>query len=116
MFYGCSEMQAIKYFGHVCPDLFVIVPFLSCYSQANDCGPLAIPINGSSLGKETTFPNKVIFRCDKGFILVGSTIRQCLANASWSGMVTTCQGERKAIAVIHLRKGFLDVTIRFTLL
>ena len=96
MFYGCSEMQAIKYFGHVCPDLFVIVPFLSCYSQANECGPLAIPINGSFLGKETTFPNKVIFRCDKGFILVGSTIRQCQANASWSGMVTTCQGERNA--------------------
>lgn len=62
---------------------------------ANDCGPLAIPKNGSSFGNETTYPNKMIFSCDKGFILIGSVIRQCQANRTWSGLDTSCKGERK---------------------
>ncbi|XP_020615812.1 CUB and sushi domain-containing protein 3-like isoform X2 [Orbicella faveolata] len=59
--------------------------------QANDCGPLAVPKNGSSFGNETTYPNKMIFSCDKGFILIGSVIRQCQANRTWSGLDTSCK-------------------------
>ena len=65
--------------------------FVISYS-ARDCGLLSVPTNGSSSGNLTTFPNKVVFGCDDGFILVGSDTRGCQANGSWSGSQTFCQG------------------------
>ena len=59
---------------------------------AKNCGPLAVPLNGSLTGNETTFPNEVSFSCDEGFILNGSTIRRCQDDGAWSGVLTTCQG------------------------
>ena len=61
-------------------------------SLAKDCGPLAVPINGSSIGDLTVFPNNVVFGCDEGFLLSGSRIRNCEANATWSGNRTFCEG------------------------
>ena len=63
------------------------------FCAAEDCGPLAVPLNGSYSGRETTFPNEVIFSCDAGFILNGAVVRRCLSNGSWSGAETYCKGE-----------------------
>ena len=65
---------------------------------ARDCGPLQAPVNGSSLGSKTTFPNEIQFSCDVGFVLVGSSARRCLANGSWSGETALCQGEHEPFA------------------
>ena len=59
---------------------------------AVDCGPLSAPMNGSSSGDSTVFPNSVLFDCDSGFILSGSYKRMCLANGTWSGFQTVCSG------------------------
>ena len=71
--------------------IFANAPFFSFI--AKNCGPLAIPLNGSLTGNETTFPNEVSFSCDKGFILNGSTVRRCQADSAWSGILTTCKGK-----------------------
>ena len=61
---------------------------------AKDCGFLQVPANGSLVGQYlTTFPNSLTFACDPGFTLKGSRIRQCEANAVWSGNETFCQGK-----------------------
>lgn len=60
---------------------------------AKDCGALAVPLNGSINGRETTFPNEATFSCDEGFILNGSTARRCQASGTWSGVETSCHGE-----------------------
>ena len=62
------------------------------FYPAQDCGPLAVPINGSSNGDLTVFPNKIVFGCDEGFLLGGSDMRHCLANGTWSGNQTFCEG------------------------
>ena len=63
--------------------------------SAVDCGALSFPLNGSSYGGSTTFPNSVHFSCDLGFILHGSSKRTCMATGSWSGIATTCTGKWK---------------------
>ena len=51
-----------------------------------------MPMNGSLKGTRTYFPNVLQFSCGAGFILGGSTERQCLADGSWSGDDTFCKG------------------------
>ena len=59
---------------------------------ARNCGSLPVPTNGSSFGHLTTFPNKIVFSCDDGFNLMGSVVRRCLANGTWSGNQPFCGG------------------------
>ena len=59
---------------------------------AVDCGPLSDPMNGSSLGDSTVFPNSVLFKCAPGFNLNGSSTRMCQANGTWSGVAVRCVG------------------------
>ena len=40
----------------------------------------------------TTFRNVVVYSCNPGFRLVGSSSLTCLASGSWSGVAPTCQG------------------------
>lgn len=49
-------------------------------------------MNGTVLGDQTTYPNKLSFYCDEGFELVGSSIRQCRADGNWNGQQPTCNG------------------------
>lgn len=65
---------------------------LSYLALAKDCGSLAVPLNGSVIGLDTTFPNEIAFRCDDGFNMAGSRIRKCLSTGIWSGNQTSCTG------------------------
>ena len=58
--------------------------------SAVDCGPLPVPLNGSSTGDVTVFPNIVQFSCDSGFYLTGSIRRICQATGAWNGPETKC--------------------------
>ena len=66
--------------------------FFFVHLKGVDCGRLLPPKNGSLVGEETTFPNHVEIRCDKGFILRGSQRRTCQADRTWSGTTASCQG------------------------
>ena len=75
---------------------------------AVDCGPLSPPMNGSFSGNATVFPNSVLFNCDPGFILSGSTIRTCQPNGTWSGFLTVCSGRSEERIAKYLNvSGFL---------
>ena len=50
-------------------------------------------MNGSVIGSQTTFPNKLEFSCDEGFDLIGSTARKCEADGVWSGEQPSCRGK-----------------------
>lgn len=77
-------------FFEIC--LVYLIKTLLISFLAVECGPLPVPINGSSSGDSTVFPNSVQFSCDPGFILNGSSKRTCLANGIWSGLSTLCVG------------------------
>ena len=56
-----------------------------------DCGDLDDPENGQVSLTGTTFGSKATYTCNKGFELVGSSMRMCLANAQWMGEAPTCE-------------------------
>ena len=73
------------------------------FSTAKDCGALTTPSNGSLLGSMTTYPHKLKFMCDEGFILRGSKIRQCLSTGNWSGNESFCEGTVKSRMLLIVR-------------
>ncbi|XP_019508240.1 PREDICTED: CUB and sushi domain-containing protein 1 [Hipposideros armiger] len=54
------------------------------------CGSLAFPPNGNKIGTLTAYGATAIFTCNTGYTLVGSHVRECLANGLWSGAETRC--------------------------
>ncbi|MBN3314648.1 CSMD3 protein, partial [Atractosteus spatula] len=60
------------------------------HCQIISCGELPTPPNGNKIGTQTTFGATAIFTCDAGYMLVGSTVRECLSSGLWSGSETRC--------------------------
>uniref|UniRef100_A0A8C7DH33 CUB and Sushi multiple domains 3 n=1 Tax=Oncorhynchus kisutch TaxID=8019 RepID=A0A8C7DH33_ONCKI len=60
------------------------------HCQIISCGDLPGPPNGKKIGTQMTFGATAIFMCDAGFMLVGSTVRECLSSGLWSGQETRC--------------------------
>ncbi|XP_078503642.1 CUB and sushi domain-containing protein 1 [Lissotriton helveticus] len=54
------------------------------------CGELPSPVNGNRIGTLTVYGATSIFTCNAGYTLVGSHVRECLANGLWSGAETQC--------------------------
>ncbi|XP_034269262.1 CUB and sushi domain-containing protein 2 isoform X2 [Pantherophis guttatus] len=54
------------------------------------CGDLPVPSNGNRIGTLTTYGATAIFSCNSGYTLVGSRVRECMANGLWSGLEVTC--------------------------
>ncbi|XP_062981165.1 CUB and sushi domain-containing protein 1 [Elgaria multicarinata webbii] len=54
------------------------------------CGSLPSPPNGNKIGTLTVYGATAIFTCNTGYTLVGSHVRECLANGLWSGTETQC--------------------------
>ncbi|XP_034622788.1 CUB and sushi domain-containing protein 1-like [Trachemys scripta elegans] len=54
------------------------------------CGGLPSPPNGNKIGTLTVYGATAIFTCNTGYTLVGSHVRECLANGLWSGAETRC--------------------------
>ena len=63
--------------------------------EAVDCGNHSQPENGEVSMSTSTLDSMANFSCKKGFILQGSSTRECLKNRSWSGIAALCFGEHK---------------------
>ncbi|XP_051775015.1 CUB and sushi domain-containing protein 1 [Erpetoichthys calabaricus] len=68
----------------------MLIPKPTC--QVISCGDLPTPPNGNKIGTLTVFGATAIFSCNTGYTLVGSRVRECLANGLWSGHEVHCLG------------------------
>jgi hypothetical protein len=59
--------------------------------QPVNCGSPSVPLHGRVLGKVWQYLSSVEYMCDGGYVLNGTSARQCLANATWSGSEPTCE-------------------------
>ena len=63
------------------------------YFPAVDCGQPQPLQNGSVTGGSTVYPNVMLFNCDEGFILRGSSEIQCQTNGTWGKSSSFCEGQ-----------------------
>nr|XP_033812744.1 CUB and sushi domain-containing protein 2 [Geotrypetes seraphini] len=54
------------------------------------CGDVPTPSNGNRIGILTVYGATAIFSCNTGYTLVGSRVRECMANGLWSGLEVKC--------------------------
>nr|XP_018667880.1 sushi, von Willebrand factor type A, EGF and pentraxin domain-containing protein 1-like isoform X2 [Ciona intestinalis] len=55
------------------------------------CPALATPSHGSvECDESNVFNSSCKFKCKKGFTLIGSTVRMCQADRTWTGKTTSC--------------------------
>lgn len=71
------------------------------------CGDLPTPANGKKIGTQTTFGASAIFSCDLGYVLTGSTVRECLLSGLWSGTETQCLGKQDLNVLLNVIKDSL---------
>ena len=57
------------------------------------CGSLVAPSHGSASGSSDTVGSVVMFSCDAGFRLIGSSQRTCQQNGDWDGDDVICDGQ-----------------------
>ncbi|XP_048671751.1 CUB and sushi domain-containing protein 2 isoform X3 [Marmota marmota marmota] len=58
--------------------------------QITSCGELPMPPSGHRIGTLSVYGATAIFSCNSGYTLVGSRVRECLANGLWSGSEVRC--------------------------
>uniref|UniRef100_H3AD23 Sushi, von Willebrand factor type A, EGF and pentraxin domain containing 1 n=1 Tax=Latimeria chalumnae TaxID=7897 RepID=H3AD23_LATCH len=61
------------------------------YCQAISCGVPSGPLNSVVEASNFTYGNKVVYRCNEGYRLVGEGETICLANGSWSYNFAFCE-------------------------
>lgn len=76
--------KVFSYFSLFCLFFFLVI----------SCGGLPSPPNGNKIGTLTVYGATAIFTCNTGYTLVGSHVRECLANGLWSGTETQCLGKK----------------------
>ncbi|KAI8514528.1 Epidermal growth factor-binding protein type B, partial [Branchiostoma belcheri] len=60
-------------------------------TKARSCGNPGDITNGRREGLLFTYPNRVTYRCNPGYILQGRPVRVCLSTQQWSGSLPHCQ-------------------------
>ncbi|XP_072114251.1 sushi, von Willebrand factor type A, EGF and pentraxin domain-containing protein 1 [Mobula birostris] len=61
------------------------------HCRARSCGMPDNPANGTIEGSDFTYGMKVVYSCNKGYVLSGAAEISCLANGSWSHETPTCE-------------------------
>nr|BAR45590.1 complement factor B-1 [Hasarius adansoni] len=63
-----------------------------CDTPSNYCPNPGIPVKGYKNISSYEMGDKVGFHCQPGYVQIGSEVRECLPNRTWSGTETTCLG------------------------
>uniref|UniRef100_A0A8C9NBQ1 Sushi, von Willebrand factor type A, EGF and pentraxin domain-containing protein 1 n=1 Tax=Serinus canaria TaxID=9135 RepID=A0A8C9NBQ1_SERCA len=61
------------------------------YCEAISCGAPVIPENSAIFGSNFTYHNKVVYRCNDGYNLVGEKEILCLASGIWNHAPPSCE-------------------------
>lgn len=94
-----SSLKNYEKHFHISVCSYVLLLFF--FSLVISCGGLPSPPNGNKIGTLTVYGATAIFTCNTGYTLVGSHVRECLANGLWSGTETQCLGKNPKFLFFH---------------
>ena len=60
------------------------------------CDPPLVPKHGSARSRSTRYSSIVVFGCDDGYVLEGSSTLQCEDSGNWNGTEPKCIGWKLA--------------------
>ena len=63
----------------------------TAFSIGLRCPTLVAPEHGNMTGDSFTFKDVVEFGCEEGYLLTGSSVRECLNTGDWDGVVPECK-------------------------
>ena len=103
--YLIAQTQSLNY-STMTSKCYLYVHVLSFYvylfaPTAIDCGIPGIPDNGGNNYNATTYLSTARYECNVNFELVGSDLRQCQLDGTWSGAVPVCRRIRKSLLQSH---------------
>ena len=63
------------------------------YVTALVCRALEAPENGEMTGESFSFGSRVVFNCQEGYTIVGSSTLTCQEDGRWSDNTPRCEGK-----------------------
>lgn len=75
---------------------------LFIFFTERSCGNPGIPTNGKKNSSSYQYGNSILFECDVGYTLQGSSVRTCQDNGLWTGTQPTCQSELTSVYLTRI--------------